>query len=256
MLFERYSIHHDKNFFPLLYQSVKWEDFSKGRQIAVLHRPENDSVPLVRTTTVYETPSQPFQPIHQSVINRIQEDSGIENLQLNNAMLEVYDTRYRTMKFHTDQALDLDPDSYICLFSCYEHGADSHPRVLTVKDKDSGEEYELQLLHHSVVVFSTATNQKHLHKIEGRDLPKNHDNRWMGFTLRLARTSVKFIDDVPTLISGQVQQGELTVATEEERKAFFGSKGLENKSADFKWPDIQYTISPSDRMPTTSQSPE
>jgi hypothetical protein len=164
-------------------------------------------------------------------------------------MLEVYDSRYRTMKFHTDQALDLNPDSYICLFSCYEHGSDSHPRILTVKNKDSGEEFEVQLLHHSVVVFSTATNQKHLHKIEGRDLPKNHNNRWMGFTLRLAKLSVKFVDGVPHLISDQSQQGELTIATEEERRAFFGYKGSENKSTDFQWPEIQYTISPSDCMP-------
>ena len=250
MSFERYSIDHDENLFPLLYQSVKWEDFSKGRQIAVLHRAENGSVPLVRTTTVYESPSQPFQPIHQSVINQIREVSGIQNLLLNNAMLEVYDERYKTMKFHTDQALDLDPDSYICLFSCYEQGADSHPRVLTVKNKDSEEEFEVPLLHHSVVIFSTVTNQKHLHKVEGRDLPKNHKSRWMGFTLRLAKTSVKFIDGIPTLISGPVQQGELTLATEEERRAFFGFKGSENKSSEFEWPDIRYTISPSDRMPT------
>ena len=256
MAFERYSIDHDDNPFPLLYQSVKWEDFSKGRQIAVLHRPENDSVPLIRSTTVYETPSQPFQPIHHTMIDSIRQATGIQDLELNNAMLEVYDSRYRTMNFHTDQALDLDPGSYICLFSCYEHGADSHPRVLTVKSKDNGEESEVQLLHHSVVVFSTTTNQKHLHKIEGRDLPRDHNNRWMGFTLRLAKTSVKIVDGVSHLMSGQSHKGELTIATDKERGAFFGLKGLENKGVDFQWPEIGYTISPSDLMLTTNQSPD
>ena len=249
MSFERYSINLSDNSFPLLHQSVQWEEFSKGRQIAVLHRPEKDQIPLVRTTTVYQTPSQPFSPIHQTVIDKIQEASGIQNLHLNNAMLEVYDSRYTTMKFHTDQALDLEPDSYICLFSCYEKGADSHPRVLTVKNKESGEEFEVQLLHHSVVVFSTATNRKHLHKIEGKGLPKNHDNRWMGFTLRLSKTVVKFIDGVPCLTSGKSELGELTLATEVERKAFYGYKGLENKETDYEYPELRYTISPSDRMP-------
>lgn len=251
MSFERYNINHPDNLFPLLYQSVNFEDFSKGRQIAVLHRPEEGHIPLVRTTTVYQTPSQPFSDIHGTLIDNIKVTSGIQDLDFNNAMLEVYDSRYTTMKFHTDQALDLDPDSYTCLFSCYEKGADSHPRVLTMKNKDSGEEFEVQLLHHSAVIFSTATNRRHLHKIEGKGLPKNHSNRWMGLTLRFSKTFVKFVDGVPCLVSGGSDMGELTTATEEERKAFYGYKGLENKQTNYSYPDIRYTISPSDRMTIT-----
>ena len=41
------------------------------------------------------------------------------------------------------------------MFSCYENGADAHPRILTVKSKESGDEWEVELLHHSAVVFST-----------------------------------------------------------------------------------------------------
>ena len=251
MSFERYTINHQDNLFPVLHQSVQWEDFSKGRQIAILHRPSQnqDMIPLVRTTTVYQKPSQSFSPIYQTVVDEIQKASGIDDLRLNNAMLEIYDSRYTTMGFHTDQALDLDPDSYICLFSCYEKGADAHPRILTVKNKESGDEFEVPLLHHSFVVFSTATNCKHLHKIEGKGLPKNHDNRWMGFTLRLSKTFVKFVDGVPYLVSGDLELGELTLATEAERKEFYACKGLENKGIDYKYPDIRYTISPSDRMP-------
>ncbi|KAF3915569.1 hypothetical protein ABW21_db0205698 [Orbilia brochopaga] len=251
MSFQRYTINDSDsfdNFFPLLYESVEWEGFSKGRQIAIIHRPTESQIPLVRTTTVYQTPSQPFSPVHQTIIDRIKEASGIEVLHFNHAMMEIYDSRYTSMGFHTDQALDLDPDSYICLFSCYEHGADMHPRVLTVRNKESEEEFEVQLLHHSAVIFSTAANQKHLHKIEGKGLPKNHDNRWMGLTLRLSKSFVKFVNGVPCLIRGKSELGELKDATEAERRAFFGYKGLENRTTDYEYPDIRYTISPSDRM--------
>jgi hypothetical protein len=256
MSFERYTINHSNpNFFPTLSQSVQWEDFSKGRQIANLHRPqENNKTPIVRTTTVYQQCSQAFSPIHHTIIDGIRAATGIETLDLNNAMLEVYDSRYKTMGFHTDQALDLNPNSCICLFSCYELGADAHPRVLTVKNKESGHQFEVPLVHHSVVVFSTATNRRHLHKIEAaKTQPKGYvDNRWMGFTLRLAKTFVKFNDDdVPYLISAgedEVELRELTMATDDDKGSFFKLKGRENRETDFEWPEIHYTISPSDRM--------
>ena len=250
MSFDRYRVDLPDNVFPLLRQSVGWEEFSKGRQIAVLHRPENKGTPLIRTTTVYQAPSQPFKPIHESIIQGIQNASGIKDLDLNNAMLEVYDSRYTTMGFHTDQALDIQSDSYICLFSCYENGADAHPRVLTVKNNESGQEFEVQLLHHSVVVFSAVTNRHHLHKIEGRDLPEGHDNRWMGFTLRLSKSFVRFRDGVPHHVSEGVDMGELTLATDMERRAFYGFKGQENKGIDYQYPELRYTISPSDLVPT------
>lgn len=34
-------------------------------------------------------------------------------------MIEIYDSKYRKIKFHTDQAFDLVEDSHICIFSCY-----------------------------------------------------------------------------------------------------------------------------------------
>ncbi|KAF1976763.1 hypothetical protein BU23DRAFT_12134 [Bimuria novae-zelandiae CBS 107.79] len=249
MSFDSYSIVHPENLFPLLHQSVQFEDFSKGRQIAILYRTSADAIPLVRTTTAYQTPSQPFSPIHEALVEKIRDASGITSLQLNNAMLEVYDARYTTMRFHTDQALDLTLDSYICLFSCYEKGADAQPRVLTVRKKESGEEWEVELEHHSVVVFSTATNQEHVHKIEAKDLPRDYDNRWMGLTLRLAKTFVRFEEGVAHLVVNGCKRGELTLATSVEAREFYKYKGAENRETTFEYPDIGYTISPSDRMP-------
>ena len=34
-------------------------------------------------------------------------------------MIERYNYKYVTMKDHSDQDMDLDPESYICVFSCY-----------------------------------------------------------------------------------------------------------------------------------------
>lgn len=254
MSFERYNIEHPENVFTLLHQSVRWEEFSKGRQIAIIARSDNDHIPLVRTTTAYQIPGQTFSAIHETIVDKIRNASGIKQLELNHAMLEVYDSRYKTMKFHSDQALDLDPNSYICLFSCYEKGGDSHPRVLTVQNKEDKKEFEVELLHHSVLIFSTTTNQKHLHKIEAKNLPKNYDDRWMGFTLRLSKSFVKFTDGIPHLISSTSDLGELTIATDKERQEFFGYKGAENREIGFQYPELRYTISPSDRMPFASSS--
>ncbi|EPS45655.1 hypothetical protein H072_345 [Dactylellina haptotyla CBS 200.50] len=241
------------NLFSLIYDSVQWEQFSKGRQIAIISRPENDLTPLVRTTTVYQTPSQPFTAIHETIVDEIRKASGIDTLSLNHAMMEIYDSRYTTMGFHTDQGLDLADDSYICLFSCYEQGADDFPRVLTVRNKESGEEFEVLMEHHSAIVFSTAANKSHVHKIEGKNLPRGYENRWMGVTLRLAKSHVRFVDGVAYLVSGGEEMGELAIATDSEKGAFFRYKGMENREVDYEYPDIRYTISPSDRMPAVQR---
>ncbi|KAK6538643.1 hypothetical protein TWF694_010221 [Orbilia ellipsospora] len=257
MSFQSYSLSFPDTptLFPQLLRSVRWETFSKNRQIAIIHRPSdtNNDTPLVRTTTAYQTPSQPFSPLHDTIISSIREVSGIENLTLNHAMMEIYDSRYTTMGFHTDQALDLAPDSYICLFSSYEHGADEHARVLTVKNKESGEEFVVELSHHSVVIFSTEANRAHVHKIEAKDLPRDYDNRWMGVTLRLAKSFVRFVDNVPVLVSGGEEVGELMMATDRERGEFYRHKGMENRESGFEWPGVNYTISPSDRMAVTDE---
>ncbi|KAF3909576.1 hypothetical protein AA313_de0205610 [Arthrobotrys entomopaga] len=242
--------------FPQLLRTVRWETFSKNRQIAITHRPSNtntnnnNETPIVRTTTAYQTPSQPFSPLHETIISTIRQKSGIPNLTLNHAMMEIYDSKYTTMGFHTDQALDLASDSYICLFSTYEHGADDHPRVLVVKNKENGEESVVELAHHSVVIFSTEANRTHVHKIEGRGLPSGYGNRWMGVTFRLAKSYVRVVDGVSVLFSeGGVEVGELTVATEGERREFFGMKAVENREGvGFEWPVVKYTISPSDML--------
>ena len=53
----------------------------------------------------------------------------------NNALLEMYDKDYVTMGEHSDQAQDLDLDSYICLFSCYNNIETKDIRSLKIKNK-------------------------------------------------------------------------------------------------------------------------
>ena len=41
-------------------------------------------------------------------------------------MVEIYSYEYKTMRFHSDQALDLEPNSWICIYSIY-----SNPELTT-----------------------------------------------------------------------------------------------------------------------------
>ena len=75
-------------------------------------------IPIVRTTTNYNVPAHNFLPVHHNIIEKLNCTSG-RLFKLNNAMIERYNYKYVTMKDHSDQDMDLDPESYICVFSCY-----------------------------------------------------------------------------------------------------------------------------------------
>ncbi len=221
------------NLFDPLFKAQAFEDFSQGRKLAVVaaitksHGGDGEdepTIPIVRTTTIYTRPTQPFSPLHTQLIEAIRtefdissrkvgntsgasstetksdhpdsiDDFDLSAFAFNNAMVEVYDSRYTKMGFHSDQALDLPDHSWICLFTAYEKGEDeTHPRLLIVKDKVSGKVSEIVLTHHSAVLFSTETNKRYLHKIiadphqlRGKSTP----GRWLGVTLRQSKTFVK-----------------------------------------------------------------
>jgi hypothetical protein len=117
--------------FSSLTDSIKFEDICKGRKGAILIDCKDDEIPIIRTTTNYSEPAQHFtdpQYILIKIIKNVIKASLNDNefydneftIDFNNAMIEVYDNVYHKMGFHTDQSLDLQEDSYICLFSCYE----------------------------------------------------------------------------------------------------------------------------------------
>lgn len=154
-------------------------------------------------------------------------------------MVEIYDSGYKTMSFHTDQTQDLAQDSYICIFSCYEGGtleSDEAPRMLVVKNKETELVTEYPMRNHECIVFSTATNATHVHRI----VVGGCRRRWLGVTFRTSKTFVERREDGLFLVgSGKL----LRRANEEDAVEMRKCKGRENKEDDFVWPDMDFTIS-------------
>lgn len=221
---------------------VKFENICSGRKGCVLAKINNGVIPLVRTTTNYENPVQSFNKTHIKVINKIKSSFDYE-IDFNNALVELYTQKYYKMGFHTDQSLDLQKDSFICLYSCYKNKTQKKDlRKLKIKNKETNDISEVLLEHNSIVLFSTNTNKKHLHKIILES--NSSDNEWFGMTLRLSKTFIEFKNNYPF-----IDNIRLTFATEEQRNEFIMHKRNENKSIKYEYPKIYYTISKSDLLP-------
>ncbi len=194
--------------FSSLSVSCRFESITKGREGAVLIEPKNNQIPIVRTTTKYSTPAQCFNRSHKQIALLVPQ------LEYNNALVEIYDKRYCTMGFHSDQALDLDPASYIVIFSCYDNleVSPEQCRKLIIKNKETQELSEIIMEHNSVIVFSVSVNSKFLHKIVSSS---TDDIIWLGITFRKSQTYVQFCNEIPYLLCGT----ELTLATPEQEKS-------------------------------------
>ncbi len=240
------NVETDTNLFDELLNASSFNDIGKGRKGAVLVHYVDELVPIVRTTSVYTQPAQRFNQLHYYIMDEIKQAYGDVNINFNNAMAEIYDAQYRKMRYHTDQSLDLQDGSYICLFSCYENDSDDPKdmRKLKIKNKITNECSEILLENNSVVLFSTSTNREHLHKIVLESTESN--NRWLGLTFRLSNTFIKFVDDIPYFYP---TDDILRIASDEERMEFMMGKGKENSSIDYVYPTIDYTVSESDLMP-------
>ncbi len=242
-MFEKINIDTDADVFDKLYKSTVFEDIGKGRKGAIIVDCVDDLIPIIRTTTKYQNPCQKFLPIHRLIIDKIQEKTT-KNVAFNNAMIEIYDQSYRTMKFHSDQALDLSDDSYICLFSCYEQSSEKNLRSLNIKNKETSECSEIVLENGSVVLFSKATNHKFLHQIVLKSALVSA-NRWLGITFRLSKTFVKIVDNVPYIYPTTTV---LRMADEQEQNEFYKHKSKENLCTEYTYPQITYSISKSDLL--------
>ena len=221
--------------------SIKFEDIGvNGRMGAILSR--NNAI--VRTTTKYNESAQIMNETIMSIINIIKFEMKSllgSSIDFNNALAEIYDTRYKNMGYHSDQALDLNTNSYIALFSLYEN---ENNRNLLVKKKIKGSiPVSIELTNKSVVFFSTKENAAHLHKIV-LDQKSKSESKWFGLTLRLSKTQVDFIDNHVLLPTGK----RLKLALENQTKDFFKLRSNENKCEVFKYPLLDYTISKSDLM--------
>lgn len=241
-----FSIHDIKskdNLFEELANSAKFEQLGKGRHGTVLMHVQNNIIPIVRTTTKYNINSQLFKQVHYDIMDRIKKITQ-QNLYFNNALFEIYDKAYTTMGYHSDQALDLDPDSYICLFSCYNNSETKDVRTLKIKNKLAEkleETEEIKLAHNSIVLFSVKTNSNYLHKIILDNSSTN--DIWLGLTFRLSKTFIKFLDEIPYFYK---TNRIFKIADQEETKEFYSLRQKENKNIGFEYPELNYTISMSD----------
>ncbi|MFC0038962.1 alpha-ketoglutarate-dependent dioxygenase AlkB [Actinomadura rayongensis] len=241
-----YDLPSRENLFAELYASVRWEDVGKGRRGAVLTKTdETGGVPLVRTTTRYSTPAQRFRPVHEHLARRIEEHAALP-VGLNNALIETYTNAYRKMGGHSDQALDLADESFIAVFSCYEHPESGPSRKLIFEAKDQdGEKFEIPLTHNSVVTFSVSSNRRLKHKIVLDAPTQPTENQWLGVTFRTSKTLVHFRDGHPHLPQG----ARLTLADDEQQHEFYRLRRRENNETDFVYPSLTCTVSASDLMP-------
>lgn len=235
-----------ENLFAELSASARWEDVGKGRRGAVLTKiDEAGGVPLVRTTTRYGGPTQRFRAVHERLAQRIQERAAF-SVGFNNALIESYTNAYTTMGSHSDQALDLADESFIAVYSCYQHPEASPPRKLIFASKGSGgEKFEVPLAHNGIVAFSVDSNRRLRHKIVLDTPARTADNQWLGVTFRTSKTFVRFRDGHAYLPQG----ARLMSADDEQRREFYGLRRRENNETDFIYPLLTYTVSESDLMP-------
>lgn len=245
--FRVYSLSTWKTDFEQLRQAVRFENVGKGRLGTVLVKPDAaGNIPIVRTTTPYTVPASCFRPVHALLAQHIQKSASLEG-DFNNALIEIYTNVHTSMGSHSDQALDLADESFIAIFSHYKYPERAQPpRKLIVESKTpGGETFEIPLSHNSVVVFSVETNRRFRHKIVLSGPSRAPENEWLGITFRTAKTFVRFHDERACFPDGT----PLTLANDEERRAFFRLRGRENREMDFSYAPLTYTLSESDRMP-------
>lgn len=250
-MFTKFIIDYQTNIFEALSKSTKFENVTKGRKAANVIDYSDNLIPMVRTTTSYNESPQRFLPIHYDIIENIKMTSKIEGLELNNALIEIYDFQYHNMGFHSDQALDLAENSYICIFSCYNnHPTDiNNIRKLIIKEKATEKYSEISMEHNSIIIFSTETNKKHVHKIVlGTNTPNTKNTVWLGITFRLSKTFIQFISEIPYFYPRN-KILRLANKNDVEWCEFMKYKGIENMKIGYDYHEIDYTISVSDTLP-------
>ncbi|PIQ24626.1 hypothetical protein COW36_11345 [bacterium (Candidatus Blackallbacteria) CG17_big_fil_post_rev_8_21_14_2_50_48_46] len=240
-----YDLPPQDNLFEALKAATRFEMQGKGRQGGLLVLPNSEDLfPLVRTTAEFQFPAQIFAPVHEHLAQMILERTSLTS-KFNNALIEIYNKAYTQMGSHSDLALDLERDSWIALYSCYQNPEQAFPlRKLVIEAKATGEIFEIALKHHCVVIFSVATNRLFRHKIMLEKTPTTPENNWLGVTFRSAKTFVNYRSAPVQLADGQ----QLHLATPEERQAFLAWRRRENQEMDFDYPALNFTLSPSDLL--------
>ncbi len=244
-MFLKYQLLVPPNMFEELADSVNFVPVGKGRLGTNIVSPSGNLIPIVRTTTQYPNPANRFQSIHLELVELIgqtcQHQINTNDFKLNNGLCEIYTDQYRKMGWHTDQALDLAPNTWICICSFYENPNCKNLRKLQIQNKTTKNQTEITLEPNSLVMFSYDTNCQHVHRII---LPNEEPSSpWLGITFRCSKTFIDFTDGEPKIANTNKL---LHLASHEEKSQMIKLKGIENCSVDFTYPELDYTISPSD----------
>jgi hypothetical protein len=221
------------NSFSTLTNGIVFEKTIPGRKVAILAN-ELSPLPLVRTTTKYDNFPQLFTPEIKSLIGALP-----AGFRVNNIMAEIYSDQSNKMRFHSDQALDLESGSLIGIFSCYS-SANVGIRNLIIRDKTTLAQTDcIEMTEGSFIVFSLKFNKLYQHKIILDAGRRNGAGEWLGLTMRLSKTLITFINESAYFANGE----PLTLATAEQKKEFMRLKARENKEADFDYSGISITYS-------------
>lgn len=252
--FYKTTIPLEKTFFKALSEEITFETLGKGRLGNHIVKETTRGVPLVRTTSKFTIPPYYFSKNHHHILEKINQtlrSEGQPEQEFNSGLIEIYDENYTKMGYHSDQNLDLEPDAYIGLWSCYKNPetlTDASTRILRIKDKSTEEEFDIALTQHSLVLFSVEANAKYSHKIilenPNREALKLADNKWLGITFRTSKTLVEFRNNKPYFEDGSVME----LANETQEKEFYKQRGQENRSLSFTYPPLKYTLSKADLM--------
>jgi hypothetical protein len=207
----------------------------------------------VRTASHYQQRAREFGSVHKQLATLIEQ--AVPSLShSNNALLEHYSHCYTSMGFHCDQAQDLQSDSYLALYSCYQRPELEPTRRLVIQAKDTpqgiaAQQFELPLHHNSVVLWSMETdNRRFRHKIVPTSVEALASNSWLGVTLRSSRTYVTYRDG---RASFEDKCTPLTLFPDAaHRQDFYRLRSRENREMEeFCYPLSTHTISPSDLVP-------
>lgn len=250
--FYKTNLSFEKNLFNELLNQIEFENVANGRIGNHLVKVSDSGIPIVRTTTKYNISAHTFSLTHNTIVDSINDSlEHLPSVNFNNALIEVYDSSYTKMKYHSDQCLDLVANSYIGLFSCYEKPnelTEQSIRKLKIKDKITNKEFEISLTHNSFILFSLSANSRFFHKIVLEQVPKQKplqsENKWLGITLRESKTFILFKNNLAYLENGKL----LELATDDQQKEYFKLRGEENKSMNFIYPQIDYTLSKADTL--------
>ena len=105
MVFYKSTINPHPDLFNQIFQQISFEQIiPNARYGAILVEPNNNLIPIIRTTTKYNNPVQNIKPIKE-LVDLIKQEIYSNNLpnhniEFNNAMVEIYNSNYKSMGFH------------------------------------------------------------------------------------------------------------------------------------------------------------